>query len=108
MNELEKKINKLRHDIHDHNHNYYILDNPTISDYDFDQKLQELINLESLHPEFYDSNSPTNKVGGEVVNSFASFQHNYPMLSLSNTYSEEELIDFDKKYINLSQYQLFL
>ena len=70
MNELEKKINKLRHDIHDHNHNYYILDNPTISDYDFDQKLQELINLESLHPEFYDSNSPSQRIGGGITKLF--------------------------------------
>ena len=91
MNELEKKINKLRHDIHDHNHNYYILDNPTISDYDFDQKLQELINLESLHPEFYDSNSPSQRIGGGVTKLFNTISHKFPMYSLDNTYSKEEI-----------------
>ena len=91
MNELEKKINKLRHDIHDHNHNYYILDNPTISDYDFDQKLQELINLESLHPEFYDSNSPSQRIGGGITKLFNTISHKFPMYSLDNTYSKEEI-----------------
>ena len=91
MNELEKKINKLRHDIHDHNHNYYILDNPTISDYDFDQKLQELINLESLHPEFYDPNSPSQRIGGGITKLFNTTSHKFPMYSLDNTYSKEEI-----------------
>ena len=91
MNELEKKINKLRHDIHDHNHNYYILDNPAISDYDFDQKLQELINLESLHPEFYDPNSPSQRIGGGITKLFKTTSHKFPMYSLDNTYSKEEI-----------------
>ena len=91
MNELEKKINKLRHDIHDHNHNYYILDNPTISDYDFDQKLQDLINLESLHPEFYDPNSPSQRIGGGITKLFNTTSHKFPMYSLDNTYSKEEI-----------------
>ena len=91
MNELEKKINKLRHDIHDHNHNYYILDNPTISDYDFDQKLQELINLESQHPELYDPYSPTQRIGGGITKLFDTKSHKYPMYSLDNTYSKEEI-----------------
>ena len=91
MNELEKKINKLRHDIHDHNHNYYILDNPTISDYDFDQKLQELINLESQHPELYDPYSPTQRIGGGITKLFDTKSHKFPMYSLDNTYSKEEI-----------------
>ncbi len=97
MNELEKKINKLRHDIHDHNHNYYILDNPTISDYDFDQKLQELINLESLHPEFYDPNSPSQRIGGGVTKLFNTTSHKFPMYSLDNTYSKEEIEKWAKR-----------
>ncbi len=91
MNELEEKINNLRDEIHNHNHEYYILDKPSISDYDFDQKLKELINLELLHPEFFDPNSPTQRIGGGLTKLFETKSHKFPMYSLENTYSKEEI-----------------
>ncbi len=91
MNELEEKINHLRDEIHNHNHEYYILDKPSISDYDFDQKLKELINLELLHPEFFDPNSPTQRIGGGLTKLFETKSHKFPMYSLENTYSKEEI-----------------
>ena len=91
MNELEGKINNLRDEIHNHNHEYYILDKPSISDYDFDQKLKELINLELLHPEFFDPNSPTQRIGGGLTKLFETKSHKFPMYSLENTYSKEEI-----------------
>ena len=105
--EAQKRIGFLRKEIEKYNYNYYVLDKSLITDFKFDNLLKELIDLEKQHPEFHDSNSPTNKVGGLVVNSFTSFKHKYPMLSLSNTYSEQELIDFDKrikKTINHPEY----
>ena len=91
MNELEEKINNLRDEIHNHNHEYYILDKPSISDYDFDQKLKELISLELLHPEFFDPNSPTQRIGGGLTKLFETKSHKFPMYSLENTYSKEEI-----------------
>lgn len=91
------RINILRNQLADHNHAYYLLDNPTISDYEFDKLLEELIALESSHPEFFDANSPSQRVGGSVNTSFETVNHKRPMLSLGNTYSEEELRDFDKR-----------
>ena len=105
--EIKKRIDFLKKEIEKYNYNYYVLDKSLITDFEFDNLLNELIDLEKQYPEFYDTNSPTNKVGGLVVNSFTSFKHNYPMLSLSNTYSEQELIDFDKrikKTINNPEY----
>ena len=105
--EIKQRIDFLRKEIEKYNFNYYVLDKSLITDFEFDNLLNELIDLEKQYPEFYDDNSPTNKVGGLVVNSFTSFKHNYPMLSLSNTYSEQELIDFDKrikKTINNPEY----
>ena len=105
--EIKKRIDFLKKEIEKYNYNYYVLDKSLITDFKFDNLLNELIDLEKQYPEFYDANSPTNKVGGLVVNSFTSFKHNYPMLSLSNTYSEQELIDFDKrikKTINNPEY----
>src|SRR5690606_29837608 len=78
-------------------YNYYVLAQPTISDYDFDQKLKELQELEILYPEFYDANSPTQKVGGDITKKFNTVAHTWPMLSLSNTYNEQELKDFDER-----------
>ena len=95
--ELKKRIDFLRQEIEKYNYNYYVLDKSLITDFEFDDLLKELIDLETKNPQFDDNNSPTKKVGGLVVNSFNSFKHNYPMLSLSNTYSESELIDFDKR-----------
>jgi len=93
----EAKINKLRTELRDHNYNYYVLDNPTISDYDFDVKLKELQTLESNHPEFYDPNSPTLRVGGEVTKNFETVAHQFRMYSLDNSYSKEDLEDWEKR-----------
>ncbi len=89
-----KRIFELREALNKHNHLYYIQDAPAISDYDFDMLLKELQKLEAEHPEFDDPNSPSRRVGGEVTKDFPNIKHTYPMLSLSNTYSEEELADF--------------
>tara|TARA_Y100001954_G_scaffold168640_1_gene179130 strand:+ start:2056 stop:4050 length:1995 start_codon:yes stop_codon:yes gene_type:complete len=93
----QKKIDLLRKEIEKHNYYYYVKDKSIITDLEFDNLLNELIKLENKYPEFFDDNSPTNKVGGSVVNSFTSHEHEYPMLSLSNSYSEQDLLDFDKR-----------
>lgn len=92
---VKERIDFLRKEISGHNHSYYVLDNPTISDFEFDSLLEELQNLENLHPEYFDRNSPTQRVGGSVIDGFVSVPHKYRMLSLGNTYSEGDLIDFD-------------
>lgn len=93
----QDEIRKLIEEINLHNHNYYVLDAPTISDYDFDQKLNRLIELEKLHPEFQFPDSPTQRVGGEVTKQFQNVKHIYPMQSLGNTYSIEDLEEFDRR-----------
>ncbi|NEV93099.1 NAD-dependent DNA ligase LigA [Psychroflexus sp. YR1-1] len=95
--DAKHKIEQLRSELHEHNYNYYVLDNPEISDYDFDMKLKELQELEQAHPEFYDSNSPTMRVGGEVTKSFKTVVHDFPMYSLSNSYSKEDLEDWETR-----------
>jgi DNA ligase (NAD+) len=94
---IQQQIAKLTAEINTHNYNYYVLAQPTISDYDFDMKLKELERLEKEYPEFQDPNSPTLRVGGEITKNFQSVNHKYAMLSLGNTYSKEELIDFDAR-----------
>lgn len=94
---IEKKIYELRRELREHNHRYYVLDDPSISDYDFDQKLKELQDLEKEHPEFHDPNSPTLRVGGEITKNFKTVQHVYPMYSLDNSYSKEDLMDWEKR-----------
>ncbi|MEM5566456.1 NAD-dependent DNA ligase LigA [Psychroserpens sp. AS72] len=94
---VEQKINSLRDELREHNYNYYILDNPTISDFDFDIKLKELQALEEAHPEFYDANSPTKRVGGEVTKNFNTVVHEHRMYSLDNSYSKEDLLDWEKR-----------
>lgn len=96
-NEAKKRIASLSAEIEKHNHNYYVLDQPAISDYAFDKLLEELQALEKLFPEFSDENSPTRRVGGAITKTFKTVQHRYPMLSLSNSYSEEDLLDFDRR-----------
>ena len=91
------RIDQLVEEINRHNYQYYMLDNPTISDYDFDQLLQELIDLERQYPEYAMPDSPTQRVGGSVTKQFESAEHVYPMLSLGNTYSEGDLTDFDAR-----------
>ncbi len=96
MNKEEAKvrIEELCKIIENHNHNYYILAQPTISDYDFDMLLNELISLEKQYPEFITADSPTQRVGGDITKEFQTVKHRYPMLSLSNSYNIEEVKDF--------------
>ena len=95
--DIKDKINSLRKELHEYNYQYYVLDNPAISDYEFDLKLKELQGLENNHPEFYDSNSPTLRVGGTVTKEFQSSTHNNPMFSLDNSYSIDELKGWEKR-----------
>ena len=105
MNVYER-IQFLRTELRQHNHSYYVLDKPTISDFEFDKLLEELIRLENENPEFFDPHSPSQRVGGEVTKNFNTVKHQYPMLSLGNTYSEEELRDFDKRIHKLVEAQI--
>lgn len=91
MSTPEQKISELREKLNFHNHKYYVENAPMISDYEFDQMLRELIELEALYPHLRDENSPSMRVGSDLTNSFESVEHRFPMLSLSNTYSAEEL-----------------
>ena len=90
-------ITALREELNQHNYNYYVLDNPTISDFDFDQKLKQLQDLEAKHPEFFDENSPTQRVGGAITKNFETIQHEYRMYSLDNSYSKEDLLDWEQR-----------
>ena len=94
---IEQNITNLRDALRQHNHDYYILDNPTISDYTFDLMLKELQVLEAQHPEFYDANSPTLRVGGEVTKNFNTVVHAHRMYSLDNSYSKEDLLDWETR-----------
>lgn len=93
----QQKINTLREELRQHNYNYYILDNPTITDYEFDIKLKELQALEEAHPEFFDANSPTQRVGGAITKNFNTVVHDFRMYSLDNSYSKEDLLDWEKR-----------
>ncbi|NJW51473.1 NAD-dependent DNA ligase LigA [Salinimicrobium oceani] len=93
----EEKIKQLREELHRHNYLYYVLDKPEISDYDFDQKLKELQELEEKHPEYHDENSPTLRVGGAVTKNFATVVHDHRMYSLDNSYSKEDLENWEKR-----------
>ena len=90
----QDQILTLREELHQHNYNYYVLNAPTISDKEFDDKMRLLQDLEKLHPEMYDPNSPTMRVGSDLSKDFKQVYHQYPMLSLGNTYSESEVTDF--------------
>lgn len=94
---IEQQITTLRNELREHNYNYYVLDNPTISDFEFDQKLKQLQELEKAHPEFHDPNSPTLRVGGEITKNFETVPHTYRMFSLDNSYSKEDLEDWEKR-----------
>ncbi len=93
--DIQKTIQDLRDQLNQHNHNYYVLDKPTISDFEFDQKLKQLQELENQHPEFFDENSPTQRVGGTITKNFQTVVHDYRMYSLDNSYSKEDLIDWE-------------
>ena len=95
--QAQARIKELTEIIEQHNYNYYVLNQPVISDYEFDRLLEELISLEKLYPEFISSYSPSQRVGGQVTNEFLAVSHRYPMLSLGNTYSEGEIKDFDNR-----------
>ena len=93
--EAKERIEKLRLEIEEHNHKYYVLNQPAISDFEYDILLNELDSLEKKYPEFIADNSPTRRVGSDIIDEFIQYEHIYPMLSLGNTYSEEELREFD-------------
>jgi len=95
--EAKKRIQAIAAELKQHNYNYYVLAMPTIADYDFDKKLEELIDLEKQYPEFAEPDSPTQKVGGFITKEFNTVRHKWPMLSLGNTYNEQELLDFDQR-----------
>lgn len=92
--DIKKRIDALSKELHQHNYNYYVLNSPTISDYEFDMKLKELQSLEDAYPEFRSPNSPTQRVGSDINQEFRQVAHRYPMLSLANTYNKEEVRDF--------------
>jgi DNA ligase (NAD+) len=96
MNVLEI-IKNLREALNQHNYNYYVLDKPTISDFEFDQKLKQLQDLEAQHPDYFDENSPTQRVGGSITKNFETVQHEYRMYSLDNSYSIEDLQDWETR-----------
>ena len=87
----KQRIEQLRRELHEHNHRYSVDNHPVISDYDFDQLMHELQELEARHPELYDANSPTQRVGSDLQQEFRQVAHRYPMLSLANTYSEGDV-----------------
>jgi DNA ligase (NAD+) len=100
------KIEQLRTELHEHNYNYYVLDQPVISDYEFDMKLKELQELEMANPEFHDPNSPTMRVGGEVTKNFKTVVHDFPMYSLSNSYSKEDLEEWQTRIQKITESSL--
>ena len=95
--EAKRRIDQLTIDLEEHNYQYYVLSTPSISDFDFDTLLKELEQLELERPEFAHSNSPTKRVGGDITKKFPSVVHDYPMLSLSNSYSKEEITEFESR-----------
>ena len=94
---VKKQISDLREELRLHNYNYYVMDNATISDYDFDIKLKKLQRIEEEYPEFYDANSPTLRVGGSITKNFNTIKHDYRMYSLSNSYSKEDLEEWETR-----------
>ncbi len=94
---VKEQIQSLRKELREHNYNYYVLDNPTIDDFEFDMKLKQLQELEAQHPELFDPNSPTLRVGGEVTKNFETVVHEHRMYSLDNSYSREDLLDWEKR-----------
>jgi DNA ligase (NAD+) len=95
--DIQNTIQSLRDELNQHNHNYYVLDKPTISDFEFDQKLKQLQELETQYPEFFDENSPSQRVGGAITKNFNTVVHDYRMYSLDNSYSKEDLIDWENR-----------
>ncbi|GGE24123.1 NAD-dependent DNA ligase LigA [Psychroflexus planctonicus] len=102
----KEKIQQLTEELREHNYKYYVLDQPEISDYEFDMKLKELQELEEKFPEFQDENSPTKRVGGEVTKNFPTIKHEHRMYSLSNSYSEEDLLDWEKRILKVAEQEV--
>lgn len=98
----KKRIEELKKELNYHNYLYYVSSQPVISDFDFDMLLEELIRLESEYPQFFDKNSPSQRVGGEVTKDFPAVKHRFPMLSLSNSYSKEEVMDWENRLKKLT------
>ena len=96
---IQHKIEELREELHQHNYNYYILDEPSVSDFEFDIKLKELQDLESKHPQFADPNSPTLRVGGGVTKNFPTVKHQFRMYSLDNSYDFNDLEEWEKRIV---------
>ncbi|MGY0407392.1 MAG: DNA ligase LigA-related protein, partial [Polaribacter sp.] len=94
---IKERIEQLREELNAHNYNYYVLDNATISDFNFDIKLKELEKLEKENPIFFDANSPTQRVGGSITKNFETVAHKNRMYSLDNSYSKEDLLDWEKR-----------
>ncbi len=101
MNQEEHRIIQLRETLNEHNYRYYVLSQPSISDFEYDQLMKELIELETAHHEFFDANSPSQRVGNDINRDFKQIPHTYPMLSLGNTYSREELTEFHNRIVKI-------
>jgi DNA ligase (NAD+) len=97
LSDTGARIKKLREVINEHNYRYYVLNKPVISDFEYDKLMRELIDLESAHPEYFDPNSPSQRIGDDRNKEFQQVEHKYPVLSLGNTYSKEEIVDFDNR-----------
>lgn len=95
--EVKERIDILRKEIEEHNNRYYVFSQPSVSDFEYDILLNELETLEKKFPEFMSENSPTRRVGSDINREFEQVEHTYPMLSLGNTYNEEELREFDNR-----------
>ncbi len=95
--DIRERMDALVKELNQHNYNYYVLAQPTISDFEFDKKLEALVELEKEYPEYQNPDSPTQKVGGEITKNFQTVKHRWPMLSLGNTYNEQDLRDFDER-----------
>ncbi len=107
MSSVKQNIENLRDELHLHNYNYYVLDKPVISDFEFDMKLKDLINLENQYPEFNDNNSPSIRVGGSIIKNFNTVVHDFPMYSLDNSYSKDDLEQWnDRVFKNIGDENL--
>ncbi|WP_196886643.1 NAD-dependent DNA ligase LigA [Aureivirga sp. CE67] len=100
--EIQERIETLRKELNEHNYKYYVLDTPEISDYDFDIKLKELEKLEAENPEYFDPNSPSQRVGGQITKNFETITHKQRMYSLDNSYSKEDVLDWEKRLHKLT------
>lgn len=101
MKGVQERIGRLREELEQHNYNYYVLDAPTISDFQFDEMMKELQALEAAHPELYDPNSPSVRVGGMITKNFETVVHEHRMYSLDNSYSKEDLEDWEKRILKI-------